>query len=611
MRRGFRRPLFSPGQNPLTTRLGRKLLLWLVLFSLVPLIGSNMVGYLQSQAIIERLLRSSLQAISGVEAVHVKNRLNHARFDLRAIAAEISSPRSSLSDSAVDRLLQRKRVEFQEFDLLFVQTPQGAVVGATEPAVSGLRLRGLSLTPKPTEGVRVATQAQGSEPSLVLTVPVWASSEMPVAYVSGLIGPASLRAFLEIPPHLGGHIESFLLDAEGRPILISHPHWEVDYSRPLSTPLLDMESCSFARYRDRNGHEVIGTCAAILGTGWLFVVESSVDEAFGALRLLRGMSLLFVILFALAILVAAWFVSGGIVAPVRRLVTATRRVGEGDLNVRVAVEERDEIGELGLAFNEMTGRLVRTSARVEELHGREMERAQQLATVGELASGVAHEIKNPVVSISNGLDLVRRRLGHDEALSPILDEMAREVSRIEGALRDLLAFARPATPQLRRADVNRVAERALLLAEPAAQSAGVSLEFRRAPSRPELVMDEELIRQALVNLTMNAIQATPAGGRIVISTIEEGDTIRFEVADTGQGVAPEAAEAIFKPFFTTRHSGSGLGLPISRAIVEHHGGRIEFQSELGKGSTFTLILPSIPPIGDHEEFGAEREFSSS
>src|SRR5207245_593858 len=111
-------------------------------------------------------------------------------------------------------------------------------------------------------------------------------------------------------------------------------------------------------------------------------------------------------------------------------------------------KQNDEIGELGAAFNEMTAELEDTTARVTELHHREIERASQLATVGELASGIAHEIRNPVVGVSNGLDLVRRRVGDDPTLRPITDEMARQLARIEQAMQELLTFARPATPTL-------------------------------------------------------------------------------------------------------------------------------------------------------------------
>jgi signal transduction histidine kinase len=285
-------------------------------------------------------------------------------------------------------------------------------------------------------------------------------------------------------------------------------------------------------------------------------------------------------------------VAGGIVAPVRRLVTATRQVGEGELNIRVPADSGDEIGELATAFNDMAVRLESASARVRELHQREIERAQQLATVGELASGVAHEIKNPLVGISNGLDLVRRRLHGDATLDPIMEEMTRQLKRIDGAVRDLLSYARPAAPSLTEVRPELLVPRATRLVQLAAERADVTLELQLAPDAPAVHADQELLTQALVNLLMNAVQATSAGGRITVAAQRDGQTLQLVVANTGCGISPDDLEHIFKPFFTTRHTGSGLGLSITRDIVERHGGRIEVQSVVGQGTSFTLLLPA-------------------
>jgi len=119
----------------------------------------------------------------------------------------------------------------------------------------------------------------------------------------------------------------------------------------------------------------------------------------------------------------------------------------------------------------------------------------------------------------------------------------------------------------------------------------VTIDFRLAPALPELLLDEEQLRQALVNLLMNAVQATATGGRITLASRHQDGALEIEVRDTGRGITPDDLEHIFKPFFTTRHSGTGLGLSISREIVERHGGRIEVHSAVGRGSSFTIVLP--------------------
>jgi signal transduction histidine kinase len=141
---------------------------------------------------------------------------------------------------------------------------------------------------------------------------------------------------------------------------------------------------------------------------------------------------------------------------------------------------------------------------------------------------------------------------------------------------------------------NQVMQRALRLVQPAAANAGLSMEVRLDQDLPEVLLDEELMTQALVNVLMNAVQATPTGGKIIVRTRATEDHVEFSVSDTGRGIPPGDLEQIYKPFFTTRHSGTGLGLSITRETIGHHGGTIEVRSKVGRGTTFTITLPKEP-----------------
>ncbi|HSG47660.1 MAG TPA: ATP-binding protein, partial [Longimicrobiales bacterium] len=251
---------------------------------------------------------------------------------------------------------------------------------------------------------------------------------------------------------------------------------------------------------------------------------------------------------------------------------------------------RNEIGELAEAFNEMTSELAVASTRVKELHQREIERAGQLATVGELASGVAHEIKNPVVGISNGLDLILRRVT-DPDLKPIAREIRRQLRRIEGAVNDLLTFARPREPRFAPLSVMEVIRRAVTLVEPGAGRRDVEIVVREEEPLPPIRGDAELLQQGLVNLLVNAVAFSPPNREVTVVVGRQEGEIRIRVQDRGPGMRPETMSRIFKPFFTTRASGTGLGLPITRGIAERHGGRLEVESEWGEGTTFLLTLP--------------------
>lgn len=596
------------GGHPLAGPLGRRLLSWFLVFSMIPLLLSNMVGYLESREIIDDLVRRQLAAITEAESQHVHDQLERSLADLRALAAGnefliagAGRRGARMADVATGEALrdylERKHAQLDMFDALALLGPEGRVLASSGASDSSwFRSDGRSPSPPAFESLDGAVS--GRRARFRLTAPVEESDGSVAAHVAGVIGPQGMEHFLEIPEHLAGSIESFVLDAEGRPLFVSHVHGDMDFGAPLATPLLDAPPGTFARYRDRQGVEVIGTSLQVGDHPWRYLAEFPVADALGPLEQLRRISLVMAGIFALVLLVGVWFVTGGIVAPVRRLVAATRRVGHGEFDVRVPADEKDEIGELGRAFNDMTEELAEASARVRELHQREIERANQLATVGELASGVAHEIKNPVVGISNGLDLVRRRIGRREELEPIMEEMSRQLKRIESAVRDLLAFARPSDPDLTPADPDEIVQRAARLVQPAADRAGVRLEQVRTSDGVEFPADVELLRQALVNLMMNAVQATPEGGRVTVDAAVEENDVVFRVSDTGKGIHPRELDDVFKPFFTTRHSGTGLGLPITREIVERHGGEIGVESGLGEGATFILRLPVTSRSGD-------------
>ncbi len=640
-------------RTPVAGPLGRRLLGWFLVFSLLPLLVTNGTGYLRSRGIIERLAGRYLSTIAGVEAQHIRGEVDRQLLSLQTIAggnaflaagaarlaaeggggaSGTGSPRAAAAGGAggvggatppaarrgrggsvlamgeaatpeaVRAYLARKLAELPAFEALFLLLPEGGgvVAGAgTDPAPTMVAAALARWNGGPAErrgrggGFEELSRSRTttSPPRYRALVPVTGEDGALVAYLGGVIGPHGMEKLLEIPPHLAGSIESFIVDADGVPIFISHAHGEPDYARPLAAPPLRGAPGTFVQYADRGGKAVIGYSVAVAGLPWRYLIEAPVKDTVGPLQRLRTISLYFALLFALVLVVGAWIVAGGVVAPVRRLVVATRRVGAGDLSVRVDAAGRDEIDELGRAFNEMTAQLAETSARVEELHQREIGRAHQLATVGELASGVAHEIKNPLIGISNGLELVQRRLGHDAALSPILEEIARELHRIDVAIRDLLAFARPATPTLTPTEGAEIVERAVRLVRPAAERAGVALDVALDPELPPVPVDPELMQQAVVNLLMNAIHATSEGGRVTVGTAEVPGEARLFVRDTGSGMAPETLEHIFKPFFTTRHAGTGLGLSITREIVERHRGRIDVRSRVGEGSSFTIALP--------------------
>jgi signal transduction histidine kinase len=601
----------TPPEPPTTEmaghgRLNRRLLVWFLVFSLLPLLVTNAIGYRRSQGIITQLVERYLGAIAQVQAQQVRDRTDRALLLLQAVAAgneflvagaqrSQGHPAGAMGEAAsrigMERLLRRKLDEIKLFDALYLFTPDGEIAASV-----GLRENLSTALPAHEETGSVSalllSTPRGVRPMFRLVVPVFGSESVPTAFLAGTLSLDGFRDMLQLPSRIAGHVESFIVDAGGRPLFVSHPHDSVDYAVPLVTPLLTLPDGATEQYRADDGASVFGAIVALPDYEWRLIAEVPTDEAFGALRRLGSLSLLFELLLVAVLIGTAIVVSRSIVAPLRRLVHASRRVARGDLSVRVKDDTGDEIGELGHAFNEMTIALAETTNDVRELHRREIERASQLATVGELASGIAHEIKNPVVGVTNGLDIVRRRAGADATLLPIIDEMERQMWRVQDAIQELLTFARPATPALAPVSGDDLVERAIRLVQPTADKGGVRLEIRLDPSHAFVLADAEMIHQALINLLMNAIEATPHGGRVDVYTRTSGDWIEIEITDTGRGIAPEHLESVFKPFFTTRHTGTGLGLSITREIIQRHGGTVTLRSRLGKGTTVTIRLPA-------------------
>jgi len=278
--------------------------------------------------------------------------------------------------------------------------------------------------------------------------------------------------------------------------------------------------------------------------------------------------------------------------PMVELQEKIARVGQGDLNVTVNFAKRnDEIGDLGRNFNHMVSLLRESREEIERLHRTQMSRAEHLATLGELAAGLAHEIRNPLAGIAGVIEIVARDLPTTSPARAVVRDVRLEVAQINHILTDLLQTARPHPPEIRPSDLNTTVEHAVMLARQQVISKPIHIELKKDPDLPPVEHDSDQIHQVLLNLLLNAVQAIETSGsvRVEISPLEENAAI--SVTDTGRGIAPEHLPNIFRPFYTTKGNGTGLGLSLARRIVEEHHGRIEVTSEVGKGTKFVLVLP--------------------
>ncbi len=298
------------------------------------------------------------------------------------------------------------------------------------------------------------------------------------------------------------------------------------------------------------------------------------------------------------------FISRRLSTPVRALVKASRRVAEGELDARVTVATRDEIGELARAFNKMAEALSARDEQLKDFTRKKIMQSERLAVVGQLAADVAHELNNPLQGIVTYSHLLLERLPADDPQRSSVEKIANQAARCATIIRGLLDFSRPKKPQKKPVNICAIVEECFSLVEDRALFHNIEVVRDYTDCLPDTVVDPAQIQQVLMNLIINAAEAMGGVGRLSVSTRfdVEREMVQLVLKDTGHGIREEDLGRIFDPFFTTKEvgHGTGLGLAISFGIVKEHGGTITVESEFGVGTTFTIELP----LGKAEEVGA-------
>jgi two-component system NtrC family sensor kinase len=384
----------------------------------------------------------------------------------------------------------------------------------------------------------------------------------------------------------------------------------------MVTPIYNEAACSTAAC---HAHPAAKRVLGVIDIG---ISLAEIDAQFAAIRrnTMLAAAALVLVLGAFVGLVARRTV----VRPVADLVAATRAVAAGDYGTEIRVATLGELGALEHSFNEMIAALAKARAErqtlLETLEQQVEERtaalkeaqaqlvqSEKLSSLGRLAASIAHEINNPLAGIRTYARLLRRQLAGAGTSPPtpeqveetdrILEMVDAESGRCGDIVRNLLAFSRQTGARFAEEDLAPIVDRCRLLLNHQAELLGVTLETRVADGLPRIVCDAAQVQQMILALAMNALEATPANGRVSIEVHRDGDGARLVVSDTGSGIPKQHQDEVFEPFFTTKESGSGvgLGLAVVYGLANRHGARIDLESEVGKGTTFTIHLPARPP----------------
>ena len=295
-----------------------------------------------------------------------------------------------------------------------------------------------------------------------------------------------------------------------------------------------------------------------------------------------------------ASLVLLLLVNERVLRPIRSVVGMAQKVIGGDLTARVGIRPAGEMGALCRAVDSMAQAVAEREELLTQATSQQIRRSEQLASVGRLAAGVAHEINNPLTGVLAFSDLMREKENMDDQDREDLEVIIRETKRAREIVRGLLDYARE-TPSLKVSmNVNDVVRQTMQLLGKREAFQQVNLVKALADDLPPVNGDRNQLQQVLVNLSLNACEAMSDGGTLMIATSGKSDRVVVEVTDTGCGIRPEHLDKIFEPFFTTKAvgKGTGLGLSVTYGIVQQHGGTLEVESAMGKGTTFIITLPA-------------------
>jgi signal transduction histidine kinase len=337
-------------------------------------------------------------------------------------------------------------------------------------------------------------------------------------------------------------------------------------------------------YVNEDGRSALGVAARIAPLGWTVIVEQPTFEAYANAAVLQR-QLVVSISAALLVMIAVGYLFGrSFINPILELKRATHDVAAGRLNARVDIRRRDELGDLGDAFNTMADRLVTLQEDVK--------RQERHAMFGRVAAGLVHDLSHPIQNIGNSTRLLLRDDLDAESREQFRRTIDRELETLKRFMDDLRHVVKPKPIERFAMDVNGSVVEIADSMRPEGERNGVTVEAQYATVPLVIEGDRFALSRVYRNLITNAIQATKPGGRVTIATDRVGDRVQVSVTDTGSGIPAERISAIFDDFVTTKRQGLGLGLAISKRIVEQLDGTIEVESEVGRGTKFTLRFPA-------------------
>ena len=330
-------------------------------------------------------------------------------------------------------------------------------------------------------------------------------------------------------------------------------------------------------------------------TAWLLLIQTDRETLFAPIdKMRKSIWLLLGILLVVSLLVSVW-AAWQLAKPVNSLAQVITAYADGDHSVRYQDDRHDEIGVAGSAFNYLASNMEKAENERDKAE-KSARQSERLASVGQMAAGIGHEINNPLMNIMSLAALVENAVKHDEQAASDLQLLQKEGQRCARIVQGILSFARESKPHYHEFDISQLIEDTLKLLRHRIENAEISLLTELQPEL-KIIGDSNQLQQVLVNVILNAVQASPQNGEIHIKSYKDIDYVAIEIIDAGAGIALHDLSKVFDPFFTTKAEGdgTGLGLSVSYGIVKHHGGIIHLENRDGAGLRVVILLPFQVP----------------
>jgi signal transduction histidine kinase len=534
--------------------------------------------------------------VASQVAEQVKMYMRNNTRVLQSVGAEFGA--TALEPWQQDRVLKDYVLEFPEFREITVFNHAALPVATSAPGKT--RLQVPDVGPRGAQNTFVSPLNVDNDLLPTATIATRLTrSQQDAGWVVGEIALEELWRMVD-QIHVGSTGYALIVGEDGRLIAHGNP----DEKRHIADPDQSRASAElkFAEQFRRtgkatgtyqeNGHDMLAVAAPAVvaqndspsrGTNWVVIVEQPTTEAYANAHNLERQLLAAIVLALIGTVVLGYLWGRTFIQRIVALTRVTRSIAEGKLETRVDLHGHDEIRELGDAFNSMADRLVELQE--------DIRKQERQVMFGRIAAGLVHDLSHPIQNIGNSCKLILKMWEDSEYRETFRRMVEREMQVVKRVLEDLQNIAKPIPLERFPIELNRSVGEAIESMQALAETAGITLRAELAAEPLFVEGDVFALGRVYRNLVVNAIQATAPGGLVVAAVAAHGERVQIRVYDTGCGIPADRLQAVFEDFVTTKRRGLGLGLAITRKIVEQLGGRISVASEVGKGTTFVIDFP--------------------